>query len=640
MTTHINTRPSWIALVVLVSVGISAAQNSVAHTQNVPPTARAAASMPRYAAKLARNASTQRRPTLPPRLGMCSLPNRDHGLSPLDVLYDNGPINGTTDAWTINYGFMVSDTFTVGDGTTANGLAFGAWLFPGDVLQSVEVRFTSDPFGGTSYFDGTVSFTSSNCVGNQLGFNVCLETASFNDVNLAAGTYWVTLQNAVVNTGDPVYWDENSGPSLADENSLGTIPSEAFSILGASTTTTTTYPIIECMPDESDNFKVIHNFTGEEDGGSPSGVAIDRSGNLYGRGNFAGGNSSIYKLAQAGTGWILSNLYEFTGSPGGYGPEERLLIGDNGVIYAGASGGLQDCDGSWCGQILSLRPSPSICHSVSCSWAENILYQFSGVNDAFQGGRLASDRDGNLYGVGRGGTDGSGAVFELSPTVGGWIETVIYSFPYGGAHGAQPSELLVGVDGNLYGIARAGGLNGAGVVFQLTRSQSGWTESVIYNIPNKSYFGAAPRFLVQDAEGNLFGIYDYSTWIDYPRFFSKVFVLKPSGGRWTYSELAHGNQYNDQDIYNNLVVDAAGNVWGTAQDSGGGCMGGGYIDAYIFELVKAGDGWQGTIPLYSGNTMFPSSGTLAADSHGNLYGTTYTCGAPGYGTVWEFTPTQ
>ncbi len=26
--------------------------------------------------------------------------------------YDNGPISGTTDAWTINFGYVVSDTFT------------------------------------------------------------------------------------------------------------------------------------------------------------------------------------------------------------------------------------------------------------------------------------------------------------------------------------------------------------------------------------------------------------------------------------------------------------------------------------------------------------------------------------------------
>jgi hypothetical protein len=158
-----------------------------------------------------------------------------------DTVYDNGPINGTTDAWTINFGFIVSDTFTVGGGgATVNGLAFGAWLFPGDVLQSAEVSITDSEFGGTTFFDGVVNFTQSGCVGNQYGFNVCTETGSFSDTNLAAGTYWLNLQNASVNTGDPIYWDENSGPSQASENSVGTIPSEAFTLTGGGTTTTTT----------------------------------------------------------------------------------------------------------------------------------------------------------------------------------------------------------------------------------------------------------------------------------------------------------------------------------------------------------------------------------------------------------------
>jgi hypothetical protein len=50
----------------------------------------------------------------------------------------------------------------------------------------------------------------------------------------------LNLQNAVVNTGDPVYWDQNGGPSEASENCLGTLQSESFTILGASTTTSTT----------------------------------------------------------------------------------------------------------------------------------------------------------------------------------------------------------------------------------------------------------------------------------------------------------------------------------------------------------------------------------------------------------------
>ena len=169
------------------------------------------------------------------------------------IIYSNGPINGTTDAWTINSGFVVSDTFnvTAPPNVDAEEVKFGAWVFPGDVLQSVYVSITSSEFGGTSYFDQVVNFTQSGCSGNQYGFNVCTETGTFTSVNLAVGTYWLNLANAVVNTGDPIYWDENSGPSSASENSVGTIPSESFTILGNSSTSSTTTSSGGTVPEPS-----------------------------------------------------------------------------------------------------------------------------------------------------------------------------------------------------------------------------------------------------------------------------------------------------------------------------------------------------------------------------------------------------
>jgi hypothetical protein len=147
-------------------------------------------------------------------------------------IYDNGPTNGTTDAWTINFGFVVSDSFTLSSASTISGLNFATWMAPGDTLTSAEVSITSSEFGGTSYFDQTVSFTQSGCVGNQYGYNVCTESSTFSGPSLNAGTYWLNLSNASVPSGDAVYWDENSGPSSASENSLGTVPSESFTLLG------------------------------------------------------------------------------------------------------------------------------------------------------------------------------------------------------------------------------------------------------------------------------------------------------------------------------------------------------------------------------------------------------------------------
>jgi len=155
-------------------------------------------------------------------------------------LYDDGPTNGTEDALTINFGFIVSNTFTLSNSAQVNGLEFAAWLFPGDVLQSLEVSMTSDEFGGTTYFDQVVNVTQSGCIVNQFGFDVCNESGMFGGPILNAGTYWLNLQNAVVNTGDPVYWDENSGPSQSSENTVGTITAESFTLLGSNGTTTTT----------------------------------------------------------------------------------------------------------------------------------------------------------------------------------------------------------------------------------------------------------------------------------------------------------------------------------------------------------------------------------------------------------------
>jgi hypothetical protein len=157
-------------------------------------------------------------------------------------LYDNGPINGEQDAWTVSSGFAVSDSFALGSAATVNEVQFESFMFPGDVLESAEVSITSHEFGGTTFFDQNVNFAASNCFNNDFGFNVCTQTGTFNGLQLSAGTYWLSLSNAVINNGDPVYWDENSGPSLASENTIGTIPSESFTILGTASSGTGSTP--------------------------------------------------------------------------------------------------------------------------------------------------------------------------------------------------------------------------------------------------------------------------------------------------------------------------------------------------------------------------------------------------------------
>ena len=149
------------------------------------------------------------------------------------TLYSNGAPNGTTDAWTINFGFVVSDTLPAfAAGTAITGADFEMWLVVGDTLESAQLSITSGENGGTSYFNQTVSFTQSGCSANQYEYDVCNESTVF-EATLNTGTYWLNLQNAVTAEGEPVYWDEDSGPSSASESEVGTIPSESFTLLGA-----------------------------------------------------------------------------------------------------------------------------------------------------------------------------------------------------------------------------------------------------------------------------------------------------------------------------------------------------------------------------------------------------------------------
>jgi hypothetical protein len=162
--------------------------------------------------------------------------------------YDNGPINGTTDAWTINFGYIVSDTFTA-PSSTVSSFTFGVWEFPGDVMSSVDWSITSGENSGTVYGSGTASgsnLTDKFISTNQYGYDIDkISVFGLNVATTSGTTYWLNLQNAAVPSGDPVYWDENSGagcggsgcPSKASESAVGTIASEAFTITGGSGTT-------------------------------------------------------------------------------------------------------------------------------------------------------------------------------------------------------------------------------------------------------------------------------------------------------------------------------------------------------------------------------------------------------------------
>src|ERR1035441_1526276 len=117
-----------------------------------------------------------------------------------DTLYSNGPYNGTADAWTINFGFSVSDSFTVPNGSTISGMSFVYWdASTTDVLTTVDMAVGSTSFGGAPQ---TLTGVTNTFLGtNPDGF--ALYEAGFTSVIVvwpfAEG--YMTLSNACTTSG-------------------------------------------------------------------------------------------------------------------------------------------------------------------------------------------------------------------------------------------------------------------------------------------------------------------------------------------------------------------------------------------------------------------------------------------------------
>ncbi len=321
-------------------------------------------------------------------------------------------------------------------------------------------------------------------------------------------------------------------------------------------------------------------------------------------------------------------LYKFKGGKNGNGAFAGLIFDSAGNLYGTTVyGGAHDA-----GTVFELTPTST------GGWTQNVLYSFNcsdGCNPQLES--LIFDGAGNLYGtLSHGGAYGYGVVFELTPTAnGGWTESVLYSFT-GGADGGQSwSGVTFDAGGNLYGTTWVGGAYGRGVVFELTPTSTGWSESVLHAFTGGSDGASSDAGLIFDKAGDLYGV----TWPGGTHGAGVVFKLAPnSDGTWTESELYQFKGGKDGAYPRaHLIFDSAGNLYGTT----GNFTSYGY--GVVFKLVPNSDGsWtKHTLHQFTGGKDGANpDGGLIFDSAGNLYGTTPLGGADGYGVVFKLTPTS
>lgn len=271
---------------------------------------------------------------------------------------------------------------------------------------------------------------------------------------------------------------------------------------------------------------------------------------------------------------------------------------------------------------------------------ESVLYTFTSHADGgTPNGTLVRDPQGNLYGTASIGGSvlppcgdlGCGVVFRLAPD---GTETTLHAF-IGGADGSTPTAgLLLDSDGNLFGTTQFGGIItrrcplGCGVVFKLTPNGS---ETVIYAFTGFSDGGYPQATLIQDSQGNLYGTTEGGGLLQDVVHQENdgcgvIFRIDPSG----VENVLYAFEPCKYQGVSNLLRDAQGNLYGTTYSGGTFGLG------TVFEL-EPNRNFKILHSFSGGNDGYGPVAGLVEDPEGNLFGTTASGGLENVGTVFEVT---
>ncbi len=391
---------------------------------------------------------------------------------------------------------------------------------------------------------------------------------------------------------------------------------------------------------------VLYRFRGKNGSKPYAGLIFDNKGALYGTTSEGGayGKGTVFRLTPSGSGYTESFLYSFTGYSDGWAPQAGLIFDKEGALYGTTTFGGSNKGGT----VFKLVPSGS-------NYTERVLYAFCTKSNCTDGraplAGLVFGKDGALYGTtALGGTFGSisgaGTVFKLTPSGSGYSESVLYAFCVSPscASGENPqSGVVFGRDGALYGttaiLCDSDPNNGAcGTVFKLTPSGSGYAETTLYTFQCHPWPKCPSG---EDPLGTLIfekgsGGLYGTTYFGGTHGNGTVFKLTPSGSGYTESVLHSFTGGTD-----------GGNPWAGLTFGrndvlyGTTTTVGGQkrpVDGgTVFKLTPSGSGYNESV-LHSLGHAAPQ-GSLILDKEGALYGTVSSSGRQdGDGYVFKVTP--
>jgi uncharacterized repeat protein (TIGR03803 family) len=500
---------------------------------------------------------------------------------------------------------------------------------------SLSVPITAIPFPGSTW-SGVIAVTIS---GGTSGLTLTPASFSVDTTKVSGETVTVT-SSASVATGVYSFTITGTSGSMVASAQL------AVAVVQAP------------PPATSAQANVLYSFTGQQDGGDPTGALIsDSAGNLYGVTALGGAYSAgvVFELSFLNGAWKETVLHSFGNGTDGVEPVGALVFDGSGNLYGvTALGGNTSCS-EGCGTVYELTPTVS-------GWQETIMHSFTGGADGNEpGAGLVLDKAGNLYGTSRYGgyanntncSGGCGTVFTLVPSVNGWAHSVIYNFQ-GSADGWTPhAALIMDPQGSLYGTTEGGGyyststsgnaicLGSCGTIFKMTPSGGAWQETVLYSFQGLGIDGVDPTGLVMDSAGNLYGATTIGGFT-YPPCSGSVgnfFKLNPTGSGGSITQLYYfmGCERGYSPL--NVIRDQAGNVYGVGSGGSLGCDSNSTQGCgTVFQLSQTTQGWvESAYYDFPGGDSgwWPNSVTLVG---GSLYGTTSQGGPSNYGVIFEITP--
>ena len=263
------------------------------------------------------------------------------------------------------------------------------------------------------------------------------------------------------------------------------------------------------------------------------------------------------------------------------------------------------------------------------------IYSFTaGADGSFPRGGVITDDRGNFYGTTSNGGDGhAGVVYKLSKAKGVWTQSTLYAFTGADDGGGSQAGLLMDGKGNLYGTTYSGGATGNGVVFKLTRPKKGqtaWKQQVLWSFTGDADGSQPTCALVMDAAGNLYGTTNWGG----TGVVGTVFKLSPpadGGQNWTKTVLYNftGNSDGGQPS-GRMLIGSDGNLYGTTAGYGQ------FNYGNVFKLSSAGGSqWDfSVLHAFAGGSdgEVPRDGLIQGPD-GRLYGATAGF-AKSYGNVF------